>query len=148
MGQFVIEFWYWWVAAALFLVLEILLPGIFFLWLGIAAGVVGIIALVIPVMTWPFQLTLFAVLSFAAVLLARHYVNKRPEDDSDQPTLNRRGEQFIGRIFTLSDSIEDGRGRAKIGDGVWSVEGEDLPAGTKVKVVGVDGIVLKVEEHG
>ena len=142
--NFVIEFWYWWVAAAVFLVLEILLPGIFFLWLGIAAGIVGIVALVIPSMTWPYQIALFAVLSVAAVLLARVYVKKRPVE-SDQPMLNRRGEQFVGRVVTLSDPIENGRGRATIGDSAWSVEGDDLPAGTKVKIVGVEGIVLKVE---
>ena len=145
--SFVIEFWYWWVAAAVFLVLEILLPGIFFLWLGIAAGIVGIFALVIPSMTWPYQIALFAVLSVAAVLLARVYIKKRPVE-SDQPMLNRRGEQFVGRVVTLSDPIENGRGRATIGDSAWSVEGDDLPAGTKVKIVGVEGIVLKVEPNG
>ena len=144
METFIIEFWYWWVAAAAFMALEILLPGIFFLWLGIAAAIVGIVALVIPSMTWPYQVALFAVLSVAAVLLARVYVKKRPVE-SDQPTLNRRGEQYVGRIVTLSDPIENGRGRAKIGDSAWSVEGDDLPAGAKVKIVGVDGIVLKVE---
>jgi len=144
MENFAIEFWYWWVAAAIFLVLEILVPGIFFLWLGIAAAVVGIIALMIPSMTWPYQIALFAILSVAAVLAARAYVKKRPVE-SDQPALNRRGEQFVGRIVTLSDPIENGRGRAKIGDSAWSVEGEDLPAGAKVKIVGVEGIVLKVE---
>ena len=142
--NFVIQFWYWWVAAAVFLVLEILLPGIFFLWLGIAAGIVGIVALVIPSMTWPYQIALFAVLSVAAVLLARVYIKKRPVE-SDQPMLNRRGEQYVGRVVTLSDPIENGRGRATIGDSAWSVEGDDLPAGAKVKIIGVEGIVLKVE---
>jgi len=145
MENFTIEFWYWWVAAAAFLVIEILLPGIFFLWLGVAAGIVGIVALVIPSMTWPYQIMIFAVLSVGAVLLARVYLKKRPVE-SDQPALNRRGEQYVGRVFTLSDPIENGRGRAKIGDSAWSVEGDDLPAGTKVKVVGVDGIVLQVEK--
>jgi len=145
MENFTIEFWYWWVAAAAFLVIEILLPGIFFLWLGVAAGIVGIVALVIPSMTWPYQIMIFAVLSVGAVLLARVYLKKRPVE-SDQPALNRRGEQYVGRVFTLSDPIENGRGRAKIGDSAWSVGGADFPAGTKVKVVGVDGIVLQVEK--
>ena len=144
MENFAIQFWYWWVAAAIFLVLEILVPGIFFLWLGIAAGIVGVVALVVPIMTWPYQIALFAVLSVAAVLLARLYVKKRPVE-SDQPALNRRGEQYVGRVVTLCDPIEDGRGRAKIGDSAWTVEGTDMPVGAKVKVVGVDGIVLKVE---
>ncbi len=141
-----IEFWYWWVAAAAFMVIEILLPGVFFLWLGFAAGVVGIVALIFPGMTWPYQVMIFAVLSVGAVLFARVYLKKRPVE-SDQPTLNRRGEQYVGRIVTLTDPIENGRGRATIGDGAWSVEGDDLPAGTKVKVVGVEGIVLKVERE-
>lgn len=147
MENFTIEFWYWWVAAAAFLVIEILLPGVFFLWLGFAAGIVGIVALVIPNMTWPYQVVIFAVLSVGAVLFARVYLKKRPVE-SDQPTLNRRGEQYVGRVVTLSDPIENGRGRATIGDSAWSVEGDDMPAGAKVKVVGVEGIVLKVEAAG
>ena len=143
-GTFVIEFWYWWVAAAVFLALEILVPGVFFLWLGMAAGVVGIVALLLPGLAWPYQIVLFAALSVGAVLMARVYLKRRPVE-SDLPTLNRRGEQYVGRILTLCDPIEDGRGRAKIGDSAWTVEGEDLPVGSKVKVTGVDGIVLKVE---
>ena len=66
--------------------------------------------------------------------------------ESDQPHLNKRGDQYIGKVFNLVDGIENGRGRIKIGDGTWIVAGQDLPAGTKVRVDGVDGAVLTVSK--
>lgn len=146
-GGFTIEFWYWWVAAALLIALEVAIPGVFFLWLGIAAAVVGGIAFLIPSLGWAGQTLIFAVLAFAAIVVARQIVKRRPPD-SDEPSLNRRGEQYVGRVLTLSAAIENGRGRAAIGDTAWTVEGDDMPAGARVRVVGIDGIVLKVEADG
>ncbi len=139
------EFWYWWVAAAIFVVIEVFAPGIFFLWFGISAAIVGVASLLVPGLGWQYEILIFGVLSIMSAVGARMYLKQRPID-SDQPTLNRRGEQLIGRIVTLSDAIENGRGRVNVGDGTWSVEGNDHPVGTKVKVTGVDGIVLKVEK--
>ncbi len=73
------------------------------------------------------------------------FVKKYASSDTDQPDLNRRGDQFIGKIYTLHDAIENGSGRVKVDDSFWRVEGEALPAGTKVKVTAMNGASLVVE---
>lgn len=137
------EFWHWWVLAVVLLALEVAAPGTFFLWLAIAAGAVGLILLVAPSMIWQIQVLLFAVGGIAAVIAWRAYARRHPQT-SDDPTLNRRGEQYVGQVFHLSEPIRDGRGRMKVADTIWRVAGPDLPAGARVRVVGVEGTVLKV----
>lgn len=136
--------WGWWIAAVILVVLEIAIPGAVFLWMGIAAGVVGGIVLFAPTLGWQYQFLIFAVLSVVSVLVARRYLRTRPIT-TDQPSLNRRGSQYIGRTFTLGEPIVDGRGRLHVDDTMWRIDGPDLEAGAKVKVVGIDGVVLKVE---
>ncbi|MCB9946507.1 MAG: NfeD family protein [Rhodospirillaceae bacterium] len=144
MGDIVIPFWYWWIAAAALLVLEMIVPGVFFLWLGVAAGVVGALALAIPDLDWRIGLLVFAALSVATVLAYRAFLKRRPIE-TDLPTLNRRGEQYLGRTFALTEAIVNGVGRVRVGDSTWQVEGPDTPAGRSVRVVGADGTVLRVE---
>jgi hypothetical protein len=140
-----IEFWYWWVAAVVFVVIEILAPGFVFIWLGIAAAVVGLLLLALPAISWELQFLIFAVLSVAAVAGWRSYLRRNPTK-SDHPTLNRRGEQYVARVFTLKEAIVNGQGKIQVDDSTWKIEGEDLPAGAKVRVVGVEGTRLKVEK--
>jgi membrane protein implicated in regulation of membrane protease activity len=140
-----IEFWYWWIAAVVFVVIEILAPGFVFLWLGIAAGIVGLLALTMPALGWELQFLVFAVLSVAAVVGSRIYLRRRPME-TDHPTLNRRGEQYVARVFTLEEAIVNGQGKIHVDDSTWKIAGEDLPAGAKVRVIGVDGTLLKVEK--
>jgi membrane protein implicated in regulation of membrane protease activity len=137
------EFWHWWVLAVILLALEVTAPGTFFLWLAVAAGVVGLIVLILPDLYWQVQVLLFAIAGVAAVGAWRLYARRLPQT-SDDPTLNRRGEQYVGQVFHLSEPITNGRGRMKVADTVWRVAGPDLPAGAKVRVVGVDGTVLRV----
>jgi membrane protein implicated in regulation of membrane protease activity len=140
-----IEFWYWWIAAVVFVVIEILAPGFVFIWLGIAAAVVGALLLAVPAISWELQFLIFAVLSVAAVVVSRIYLRRNPTE-SDHPNLNRRGEQYVTRVFTLEEAIVNGQGKIQVDDSTWKIEGEDLPAGAKVRVVGVDGTRLKVEK--
>jgi membrane protein implicated in regulation of membrane protease activity len=137
------EFWHWWVLAVVLLALEVAAPGTFFLWLAVAGGVVGLIVLVIPGIPWQLQVLLFAVGGVGAVVAWRAYARRHPQP-SDDPTLNRRGAQYIGQAFHLTEPIVDGRGRMKVGDTMWPIAGPDLPAGTKVHVTGVEGTVLRV----
>ena len=141
-----IEFWHWWVAAVALIIVEALVPGAVFLWLGVSAGVVGAILLAAPGLSWEIQVMIFAVLSVGSVFGWRVYQKSHPTE-TDLPTLNRRGEQYIGRIITLDKAIVNRVGKVRLDDTSWKVEGGDLPAGTTVKVVGVDGVVLKVEEE-
>lgn len=139
------QFWHWWILAALFAGIEILAPGVFFIWLGAAAAVTGIIALVIPGLGWEIEALIFALLAVASVIAWRSYVKKNGNKDDPASMLNRRGEQLIGRTAVLSEAIQNGRGKARIDDTVWRVEGPDMPAGVPIKVIAVDGAILKVE---
>ena len=138
-------FWVWWIAAVLLVILEVLAPGAIFLWLGIAAAAMGGIVFLVPEMDWKVQLTIFAVLSVASIVfLRRHF--KPQLAVTDQPNLNQRGQGMIGTELVLSEAIKNGQGRAHIGDSGWLVEGRDLPAGTHVRVDGVEGSSLQVVE--
>ena len=139
--------WLWWIIGLVLLILEIILPGVFMLWFGIAAIIVGTISLTLgesALWPWQAQLIAFAVLSLVSAVVGRKYwYNTHP--DTDQPNLNERGAQMIGKISTLTDPLENGRGRVKLGDTIWRVVGPDLPAGSQVKVVDIEAGTLRVE---
>lgn len=134
--------WAWLILAAVLFVLELISPGIFFMWFGVAAAATGLILFRYD-MDWQWQLVSFAVLSLAAVLFANKYLRKHPIE-SDRPLLNERARQLIGQSYDLLDPIVDGRGSVKIGDTIWRVAGQELPKGARIKVVGADGTLLKV----
>jgi membrane protein implicated in regulation of membrane protease activity len=139
-----IVFWHWWILAGLLLILELTAPAFFFLWVGIAAAAVGLILLVFPSINLEIQLVLFAIASVASVLAWRKYRETRPVK-TDQPNLNRRGPQYIGRVFSLKDPISNGVGKVTVDDSTWKVKGPDLPVGTHVRVTGIDGVIFTVE---
>lgn len=134
--------WNWLILAGVFLALELLAPGIFLIWFGIAAAIVGAIALSID-FAWQWQLVLFALLSLLTVFVAHKYL-RFGDAVSDRPFLNRRAQQHVGKTFVLAEAIEHGRGKVKIGDSLWRVEGPDAPEGNSVTVTAVDGTVLQV----
>jgi inner membrane protein len=135
--------WSWMIAAAILFVLELMAPGIFFMWFGAAALVTGLIVFRYDI-TWQWQLIWFCGLSLATILVVNKYLRKHPVE-SDQPLLNRRAAQLIGQSFDLVDPIVNGRGSIHSGDTIWRVEGPALPKGTRVTIVGAEGSVLKVE---
>lgn len=138
-----LTYWHWWILATIFIAIEILSPMVIFLWMGAAAGIVGMVLLVAPGMGWQYQVFLFSICSVASVAVWWWYLRQNPTK-TDRPTLNRRGDQYTDRIFTLDEPIIDGRGRARVGDSMWTVAGEDCPANTKVRVTGTEGNVLRV----
>ncbi len=139
-----ISFWHWLVLAVVLFGLEIFAPGVVFMWLGLAAIVVGGVLYFVPGLEWEYQLLLFSLLSVFSIILWRRYQKSHPLL-TDQPSLNRRGEQYVGRIFTLDEAMVNNMGKIRVDDTTWKVEGCDCPAGTRVRVVGVDGVILKVE---
>ncbi|OOZ41271.1 hypothetical protein BOW53_04645 [Solemya pervernicosa gill symbiont] len=139
-----LDHWHWWILAVVLVILEIFAPGTFFMWMGISAAVVGLLVLVAPSTGWEYQVLIFAILSVSSVLVWRAWFKQSPEQ-TDQPNLNRRGHQYVGRIFTLEEPILNGTGKVKVDDTIWKIEGTDCEAGSKVEVVGVDNVVLKVE---
>lgn len=135
--------WHWWVLGVMLLILEVTAPAVFFLWLGVAAGVVGFLKLLFPEMGWQGQTMWFSVLSIGAIAAWHLFVKKNPTA-TDQPLLNRRASQYLGRVFTLEDPIVNGVGRIRVDDTMWKINGPDAPAGAKVMVIGEDGVVLLV----
>jgi inner membrane protein len=115
--------WNWFILGAVLFTLETVLPGVHFLWFGIAAIVVGALALITGV-TWPWQVIAFAVLAVATVFWVRRYV--RPDVTvSDLPHLNARGQQYVGRSLLVEQAIQNGRGKVRVGDTLRLAEGPD-----------------------
>jgi membrane protein implicated in regulation of membrane protease activity len=139
-----VEFWHWWVLGVVLLILEVFAPGAFFLWLAIAAAVVGLVVMAMPAMAWDMQLLVFAVLSVAAVVLGRLWLKRHPIV-TDRPMLNRRGDQYVGRVFTLDEPVINGFGKIRVDDTTWKIRGDDCAAGARIRVVGVDGTTLLVD---
>jgi inner membrane protein len=135
--------WNWFILAALLLLIEILAPGMFMLWLGLSAILVGIISSAV-VWSWQAQLIAFAVFAIAAVPAWRHFARK-VEKPADSPFLNRRAEGYVGREFTLDKPIVGGVGTIRIDDTVWRVTGPDVPAGSRVRIARAEGAALMVE---
>ncbi|HYC03820.1 MAG TPA: NfeD family protein [Azospirillaceae bacterium] len=141
-----LQFWHWWVLALALGIVEMLAPGAAFLWLALAAGLVGLALLALPDLAWQSQFIAFAMLAVALVAASKFLIPKPRPEETDQPTLNRRGEHYVGRTFILESAIVQGRGRAIVGDTLWTVSGpEGLPAGETVRVVAADGALLRVE---
>ncbi len=136
--------WVWFVAAGVFLLFELLLPGVFFMWLAIAAVATGLADYLLD-LPWQAELLLFAFLSAVAVFAGRRFYKGPGMEPADNPYLNRRQMGYVGRTFTLKEPITDGRGKLAIEDTVWEIEGPDLAAGTRVKVTAVSNMSLIVE---
>jgi membrane protein implicated in regulation of membrane protease activity len=134
--------WNWFILAVVMLLLESIIPGVHFMWFGMAAVALGAITLFIP-MSIPLQLVLFAIIAIALILVARRFWAPQSMK-TDVPDLNIRGHQYVGRTVTVEEAISNGRGKVRVGDTLWTAEGPDTPSGTKVKVTGVNGTVLVV----
>jgi len=135
--------WNWFILAVALLILETMIPGVHFLWFGLAAIIVGFLGLATG-FAWQWQVLAFGLISVLTVFWGRKYV--RPDVTiSDQPDLNVRGQQYVGRSLVVEQAIQNGRGKVRVGDSTWVVEGPDAPAGARVTVTGAKGTVLVVE---
>ena len=135
--------WVWLIAAAILGIAELLMPGVFLIWLAAAAAVTGFAALVFGV-PLAFQFALFALLAIGAVTVGRRWYAAHPVESSD-PLLNDRAARLIGETVVVVAAIENGQGRVKVGDSVWNARGPDAEIGARVRVVGAAGTCLKVE---
>lgn len=142
-----LSFWDWLAFGTVLLILEVFGAGGYLLWIGLAAAAVGLLTYLLPDLPWAWQFFAFALLSLlTAVFWWRR--QRSAAKPSDVPGLNRRGSEFIGRTFVLHEAIVGGRGKIKAGDTLWLVSGPELPAGAEVRVIGQDGVLLKVEAAG
>ncbi len=137
--------WSWHILGLLLLGLEIIAPGTFFLWFGVSALIVGTLAIFVE-MSWQVETVIFLVIAFVCLFAGRRYIlrNLRGGEREGEPGLNQRGSRYVGREFVLGEPIRQASGRLQIDDTVWRVTGPDLPQGTRVRVVEVDGTVLRV----
>ncbi len=133
----------WACVAAALIAAEALAPGAFLLWLGFAAAATFVLLLAVPALTTVWQVIAFALFSMISVALYWRFVRGHGRV-SDQPLLNRRAQHLLGQVYPLESAIIDGRGRIKVGDAFWAVEGGDLPTGTPVRVLAIDGMNLRV----
>ena len=134
--------WNWAIAGVVLLGLEVLAPGNVFVWFGVAALLTGAVAFLAD-LGWQTELIIFVVLAVILVLAGRRLF-ARDRQPGEQPLLNDRAQRHVGGVYVLGEPIIDGKGRIKIDDTRWRVSGPDVPSGTRVKVVGVDGTVLTV----
>lgn len=141
-----ISFWHWLILGFALIALEVVVPGTFLVWPGMAAIITGMVAYGAPGLPWQALAALFAVLTVVAALVGRRLYARLHEPVDSEPALNRRAERFIGTTHTLATPILDGSGRLRLGDTTWKIVGADLPTGARIRIVGVDGIALKVEK--
>ena len=133
----------WACLALLLIAAETMAPGLFLLWLGLAAAIVFFIVWLLPGLSLLMQVVAFVVFSFVSIAVYVKFFREK-ESASDQPLLNRRGEQLVDKIYNLETAIVNGQGRVKIGDAFWNVQGPDLPVNTAVRIVAVDSMNLRV----
>jgi membrane protein implicated in regulation of membrane protease activity len=135
--------WNWFIVAVALFALESVVPGVHFVWFGVAAVIVGALGLTLDI-AWEWQLITFAIISCITVFFARRYA--APDvAHSDEPDLNARAVQYVGRVVTVEQAIADGRGKVRVGDTVWNAQGSDAPQGARVRITGTNGTCLLVE---
>lgn len=144
--DFTMNHWTWFIIALVLLGLEMAAPGVVFLWMSIASVIVGGVVFFLPDLGWENQFIIFSVLSIISVLAGRYFLKRNPIESADV-TLNQRGHQYIGHTYTLIRDMDNGKGKVRIGDSNWSVEGDfEAVENDKVKVVGINVTILKVEK--
>jgi inner membrane protein len=135
--------WFWLSLGLILGAAEMIAPGFFLMWLGLAAIIVGTLDYYLPI-TVAYQVAMFAVLSVVTVFAGKKFLQQNPIETTD-PKLNDRGARLTGEVVTVVEAITDGNGRVKVGDTEWSARGADAEVGARVRVVGADGAVLLVE---
>lgn len=136
---------HWLILAVVLITAEMLVPGAYLLWMGIAAAIVSLVTYLFPASPFLLDVLVFAISSLAIVMLYRLYSGNNPFV-TDLPTLNRRGEQYIGRTLCLEKAVVKGVGKVNIDDNLWKVRSsQDCPAGSSINVIAVDDTVLIVE---
>jgi membrane protein implicated in regulation of membrane protease activity len=134
---------YTWLAIGLVLAIaEMAVPGVFLIWMAGAALITGVLIWIVPI-GLPLQILVFAILSILAVFLGRRYLARNPVVAAD-PLMNRRADRAVGETVVVTQAIQDGSGRVRLGDSEWLARGDDAAVGIRLIVVGIDGTTLVV----
>ena len=107
-------YWIWLTLGLVLAGLEMLIPGVYLIWLAIAAFITGAVTMVLDI-SLPLQVIDFVFLSLIAAFSARRFLGERGIPSVD-PLMNRRGARLVGEIATVCEAIEAGSGRIHYGD--------------------------------
>lgn len=135
--------WVWIAIGLILAALEMLVPGVYLIWLAVAAIITGLLTLGVG-LGLPAQVVVFVSLSLIAAFSAKRFLRESPIESSD-PLLNQRGTRLIGESAIVTHAIEGGSGRVKHGDSEWIARGPDIGEGERVRITGSDGAILLVE---
>lgn len=134
-----------WIAVAILLgIAELAIPGIFLIFLAIAAAITGLALFALPDLPLIAQLGSFAAWSVVSVMIGRRWYRDYPLETSD-PMLNNRSARVIGATVVIAEPLVGGSGRAVLGDGTWPATGPDAAAGTHMRIIAVENGVLRLE---
>ena len=137
--------WLWLIGGVVLLIAEVIAPGFFLIFIGAAAIATGLFAVLLGLGTVP-QLALFALYALLAVMLGRRFYANRHSSSAD-PLLNDPARRLVGKVVTVVAAVDDHQGRVRLGDSEWSARGGPAAVGERVRITGVDGKCLKVEEE-
>ncbi|MDE2437028.1 MAG: NfeD family protein [Sphingomonadales bacterium] len=135
--------WLWLGLGLVLAIGEMVIPGVFLIWLAGAALATGLAAWILPI-GLPLQVVLFALLAIVSVFVGRNWLAKNPVEPAD-PLMNDRGARAIGEIVVVTEALRPGSGRVRLGDSDWLARGPDAETGTRMRVSGHDGATLIVE---
>jgi hypothetical protein len=135
--------WLWLIGGILLLIVEVIAPGFFLVFLGAAAVATGLFTLLFGLSAAP-QLALFALYAVIAVMAGRRIYANRHVDSSD-PLLNDRAGRLVGKVVTAVAAVDEHSGRVRVGDSEWNARGGPAQPGERVRITGVDGNCLTVE---
>lgn len=135
--------WWWLIGGVILLIAEVIAPGFFLLFIGVAAMVTGLFVLLFGFGLAP-ALALFAIYTALAVYLGRKVYANRPVAASAKH-LNDRSGALVGRSAMAVGAIDAHGGRVRLGDGEWSARGGPAAPGERVQIIGVEGNCLIVE---
>ncbi|MFC4291909.1 NfeD family protein [Sphingorhabdus arenilitoris] len=135
--------WLWFILAALLAIIEIIVPGIFLVFIAMAAALTGLATLLIDI-SLPAQLILFAISSLIAVYGGKHWYNQQDVESSD-PMLNNRSARMVGKTVTVVEPVDANGGRVRVGDGEWPARGPKMQPGEKARIAAVVGGIVEIE---
>lgn len=138
--------WVWFTVGLVLCGVEMLVPGIYLVWLGLAALAIGAIVFVTEP-SLAMQVIVFVSLSLIFAYSSKRWLRDKSNESTD-PLLNRRGARLVGETAMVTQAIAHGAGRVKLGDSEWIAHGPDMPVGEHVRVYGTEGAILLVEAMG
>jgi len=135
--------WIWAIGGVLLLIAEVIAPGFFLIFVGVAAILTGLFTLLFDLGTGP-QLALFAIYAVLTVMIGKRWYGE-PHGGDQRHSINDPAKRLVGRSVTAVTDIDDHGGRVRVGDGEWNARGGPGAVGDRLTVTGVEGSCLIVE---